>query len=443
MQKRDIERIENPEGTLDAVIYDCDELYALSLKQKDRAANIPPQPYYKVKGQTDTTPVFESRFEGGNLRRVVQVYQWEFDLIIRPDINTNGHTQWFYFSISNTRAAQYKLNLINFQKPDSMYNYGMRPLIFSRVAARERGAGWLRTGENICYYQNHLKRAKQNNKPYFTLTFTVELKHENDTVYFAYCYPYSYTDLRYDLALMQRQPAVSRLMRRRALCQTLGGNECDLLTISNFNSTSEEIRDRKGIVVTARVHPGETNASWMMRGFLAFITGQSAAARYLRNNIVFKVVPMLNPDGVINGNYRCSLAGVDLNRKYDVPCAVRNPTVFEVKMMAKKLLANREIPLCIDLHGHSRKPNIFMYGCENGRPEDPYYHHERVFPYMLFDNGNNFFSYRDCNFKVSKKKESCARVVYRKEMGIINSYTMEASFAGTDFGKQKGGSSIH
>lgn len=27
-----------------------------------------------------------------------------------------------------------------------------------------------------------------------------------------------------------------------------------------------------------------------------------------------QVVPMLNPDGVINGNYRMSLAGVDLNR---------------------------------------------------------------------------------------------------------------------------------
>ncbi len=31
-------------------------------------------------------------------------------------------------------------------------------------------------------------------------------------------------------------------------------------------------------------------------------------ARYLRNNFVFKIVPMLNPDGVIVGNYRCSLS---------------------------------------------------------------------------------------------------------------------------------------
>lgn len=37
-------------------------------------------------------------------------------------------------------------------------------------------------------------------------------------------------------------------------------------------------------------------------------------AKYLRNNFVFKIIPMLNPDGVIIGNYRTSLSGMDLNR---------------------------------------------------------------------------------------------------------------------------------
>jgi murein tripeptide amidase MpaA len=37
-------------------------------------------------------------------------------------------------------------------------------------------------------------------------------------------------------------------------------------------------------------------------------------AKYLRNNFVFKIIPMLNPDGVIIGNNRTSLSGYDLNR---------------------------------------------------------------------------------------------------------------------------------
>jgi len=71
---------------------------------------------------------------------------------------------------------------------------------------------------------------------------------------------------------------------------------------------------KKYIIVCARVHPGETVASFIMEGFLQFITGNSVEAIDLRRNAVFKLVPMINPDGVIAGNYRSSLSGNDLNR---------------------------------------------------------------------------------------------------------------------------------
>ena len=72
---------------------------------------------------------------------------------------------------------------------------------------------------------------------------------------------------------------------------------------------------RKGVVLTARVHPGESVGSWMMKGALDFLTSTDLPeAEILRQNFVFKVIPMLNPDGVIVGNYRCSLSGLDLNR---------------------------------------------------------------------------------------------------------------------------------
>ena len=43
----------------------------------------------------------------------------------------------------------------------------------------------------------------------------------------------------------------------------------------------------------------------------------------LRRKFVFKLVPMLNPDGVIVGNYRTNLAARDLNRTYKDPKKVR------------------------------------------------------------------------------------------------------------------------
>ena len=76
---------------------------------------------------------------------------------------------------------------------------------------------------------------------------------------------------------------------------------------------------KKGVILSARVHPGESNASWMMKGAMDYLVSNSPEARVLRSKFVFKIIPMLNPDGVINGNYRCSLAGSDLNRRYKAP----------------------------------------------------------------------------------------------------------------------------
>ena len=87
-----------------------------------------------------------------------------------------------------------------------------------------------------------------------------------------------------------------------------------MLIVTNFSSTPEDIAVRKAIILTARVHPGESNASWMMKGVIQFLVSDDDKAMFLRNHYVFKIIPMLNPDGVIVGNYRCSLAGQDLNR---------------------------------------------------------------------------------------------------------------------------------
>ena len=63
-----------------------------------------------------------------------------------------------------------------------------------------------------------------------------------------------------------------------------------------------------------RIHPGETNASWVLHGILDFLASKDSAE--LKDRLIFKVVPMINPDGVVAGNYRTSFIGKDLNRLY-------------------------------------------------------------------------------------------------------------------------------
>ena len=51
---------------------------------------------------SDKTLLFESRFESGNLYLAQKVTDNEYNLLMQNDINTNGHTQWFFFQVKNT-----------------------------------------------------------------------------------------------------------------------------------------------------------------------------------------------------------------------------------------------------------------------------------------------------------------------------------------------------
>jgi len=434
-------KVPNAEGIMNRVVYDCLEA-PHGTKKEDQESEESPlyitkkdghimlKPYYTPKNSADNTLVFESRFESGNLRRAIQVYEYEYDLILKFDINTRGHTQWFYFSVSNVRKnVRYKFNIINLLKPDSLYNSGMKPLVYSEADARTKGRGWYRDGSRICYYQNGIKRKGGS---FYTFTYSMKFQNQNDTYYFAYCYPYTYTNLQNYLHNLEQDPVRRKLFRRRSLCQTLAGNTCDLLTITSFSGDPQTLKKRKGVVVSARVHPGESNGSWMMKGLIDFLTGPSLDAKILRDNFVFKIVPMLNPDGVINGNYRCSLMGVDLNRKWNEASKKFHPTIAYTKQMIRQFMKEREVILFCDFHGHSRKKNIFMYGCVKGSGMKRL--STRVFPRILWKVAQNF-SFKDCSFGVQKSKESTARIVGFKELGLVNSYTMEASFCGSNFGK--------
>lgn len=201
-------------------------------------------------------------------------------------------------------------------------------------------------------------------KFYYTLSFTYTFEYDSDSVYFSYSIPYTYTDLKNDIVRLEKDPQRAQYMIINTLCKTLSGIECPVVTITSRENKSQS--RKKAVVLTARQHPGETVGSWMMRGALNFLTDpDSEEAAILRENFVFKLIPMLNPDGVVNGNYRCSLAGCDLNRRWKHPSKTLHPTIYHTKRLAKQLHEERGVVLFCDMHGHSRKQNVFMYGCDN------------------------------------------------------------------------------
>lgn len=56
---------------------------------------------------------------------------------------------------------------------------------------------------------------------------------------------------------------------------------------------------------------------------------------------------MLNPDGVAIGNYRCNLAGYDLNRVWQQPDPLLHPTIHATKALLQQLHAERGVSACL------------------------------------------------------------------------------------------------
>lgn len=61
-------------------------------------------------------------------------------------------------------------------------------------------------------------------------------------------------------------------------------------------------------------------------------------------------VPMLNPDGVYLGNYRCSLMGFDLNRHWEGPSPWAHPTLHATKQLVVEFDQNPVSPLPSQQH---------------------------------------------------------------------------------------------
>lgn len=74
---------------------------------------------------------------------------------------------------------------------------------------------------------------------------------------------------------------------------------------------------------------------------MEFLLSGQKPAKELCNKFVFKLVPMLNPDGVVSGCQRCNLAGVDLNRTWQRPSEAFHPTIFHTKGIIQYMVTSK------------------------------------------------------------------------------------------------------
>ena len=420
------------------------------------------KPYYTLKNKNDNTLIFESRFESGNLLCAFRTSDENcYQLYLQNDTNTTGYIQWFFFRVSNTKKGRkVNFNIINMLRKTCVYNQGLKIMTYSTMAAAKENLGWHRDCYNSIYYPNNLFVYNNNNvskkRNLHSLSFDYEFKYDNDTVYFANCIPYFYSTLMKELNKYELDDEKYPFFYRKTLTVTLGGNDLDMFTINSMydilqngiksiitqksknylymknreenNSNSSQVLDeRKAVVIIGRQHPGETVGSYVVKGIVDFLMGDSEEAKKLREIYVFKIVPMMNPDGVLVGNSRTSFAGCDLNRRWGKPNEIIHPEIYSTKQMILKLSNQRKIAFILDCHGHFGTFNSLFY-CnykDNKRTC-------KLFPYIC-SKLSKIINFQQCSFSMPRYKINTERIVLFNELedeDNNNIVALETSFFG-------------
>ncbi|OMP77367.1 M14 family metallopeptidase [[Flexibacter] sp. ATCC 35208] len=113
---------------------------------------------------------------------------------------------------------------------------------------------------------------------------------------------------------------------------------------------------KKLIVVLSRQHPPEVTGYFAMQEFVRVVTANTPEAIRFRQQYEILIMPMLNPDGVDEGDWRHNLGGVDLNRDWD---EFKQPETKAVKDYLKKTIAAQEAKVYFGLDFHSTYKDVF------------------------------------------------------------------------------------
>ena len=273
-----------------------------------------------------------ANFDAGNIEVINLDDKKDIQLAIRPDIG-GEFFQWFNFRLFGQIGEQYVLNIMN--AGEASYLEGWEN--YQAVASYDRQQ-WFRLPTSY-------KEGK--------LTIMAEL--ECETIQISYFAPYSYERHQDLLAAVQTHP----LVMLEHLGETLDKRELTLVKISNDDSNSDA--NKRNIWITARQHPGETMAEWLVEGLLyALLDSDNPTSKSLLDKANVYIVPNMNPDGSVRGHLRTNAVGTNLNREWESPSLEKSPEVFHVINKMKET----GVDLFYDVHGDEALPYVFLAGSQ-------------------------------------------------------------------------------
>ena len=376
------------------------------------------------------TLLFDSHFESGNLAKVYKLSANSYHFIIEQD--PSGLCQWFYFAVRNARKdTEYQFYLSGFHKEDNLFGSGATIFYYSEKRARQEDINWTRGGTDYGYGVTCRAKAKETRS---SVQFKIQFPYDDDICYICYALPYTYSDLQ--RAIMQWESRRPGVVTHETLCTSMCGRDVPFLTITEPESPIPLV-GKSCIFLTGRIHPGESNGSYVLHGLVDWLLSDHPHAKYILDHCIVRIVPMIAVDGVVEGAYRIFRENTgDLNRMWGSPSPEHQPVVYHTKELIKKTAMERPLVVYIDFHGHSRLHGTFAFGCPN--PADQgLMDAEKTLP-RLFALISDDFSWEHCVFSFPKERDAAGRIVVRRELGVVQSFTIETSFGACKAGKHAG-----
>jgi len=276
--------------------------------------------------------------ESGNIGKIVRINKYSYNLNLRSDNDQDlpkYWRQWWYTSVNNLptdRPVKFRL------KGRGHWNFYVPVFSYDNIRWQQ-------------FAERDVQKAKNND-----LIFSQ--KFEKSKVYIARYYPYTFTKLKKYLDRNKSNP----YLKIGSMGDSLQKRNIPTLTITDPDKTAKKSQ----IIVHARTHPGEVASSFLLEGSIDFLLSDHPEAKIARANHIFRIVPMLNVDGVVVGNNRVSPEGINLEGKWDTyPRSARlkfAEAPHEVKLFYNQILRWKRSgpPVSIAMNIHS----------SNGQPKD-------------------------------------------------------------------------
>jgi len=296
-----------------------------------------------LSAQTATAPRFNTNFEGGCLGKVETVGTNEFRCYVpgQPDERgRNRQVSWFYFRMDNVAKKPLVLTFT-----DLSGEYNDKP---GAVAMDKDDQPVISYDQKTWTYFTGLEWNDEKKE------FTLRITPEQDTIWIATLVPYTHADLLRCLEDVGHSPnAVVEVIGR-----TVQGRDLHLVTVTNPEIPDEQ---KKVVWLQARQHAWETGTSFTLEGALRWAISNDPQAVKLRDQVIFKFTPMLDPDGCASGKVRFNANGYDLNRHWN-QVDLRHKEFL--KIMPEIWYVKKTI-----LSQHARKPIAVMVNLHNTKTE--------------------------------------------------------------------------